>query len=149
MTDGHIWECKIGEVSGVLPLGADAPMRFAVARAYKEITGHEPLFLFSGWGGELDEGERAVVENREPDPLFYAEQRKRDAAHDLYEALREAVAYSEASSGLSGIPGASIAELAVTVESGGRFAFNIDRARAALAKACPTPAIGSGDHDAD
>jgi hypothetical protein len=62
-----IWDCKIGEVDAEkLPHGADLPMRQAVRKGYKELTGEEPLFIFSGWGGKLDEGERAVVENREP-----------------------------------------------------------------------------------
>lgn len=63
-----IWKCKIGEVADV-PTGSDLPMREAVARAYKEITGQEPVFIFSGWGGELTEPERAVVENRLPQPI--------------------------------------------------------------------------------
>ena len=60
-----IWTCKIGEVPSV-PSGADAPMRDAVADAYRQITGQDPAFIFSGWGGELEECERAVVENRLP-----------------------------------------------------------------------------------
>jgi hypothetical protein len=62
---GKIWSCKIGETASV-PSGADLPMREAVARAYEEITGESPVFIFSGWGAELTEPERAVVENREP-----------------------------------------------------------------------------------
>jgi hypothetical protein len=46
-------------------------MRDAVAEAYKQLTGTEPAFIFSGWGGELDECELAVVENRLPDPQKY------------------------------------------------------------------------------
>lgn len=62
-----IWTCKIGEChADFLPPGADGPMREAVERAYRELTGKTPLFIFSGWGGELDEDERAVVENRQP-----------------------------------------------------------------------------------
>ena len=62
-----IWSCKIGEVNeSLLPSGADGPMRDAVAKAYREITGCDPEFIFSGWGAELTEGERAVVENRMP-----------------------------------------------------------------------------------
>ena len=62
-----IWTCKIGECDDTdLPSGADGPMRAAVAKAYREITGREPDFAFTGWGGELDEPERAVVENRLP-----------------------------------------------------------------------------------
>lgn len=63
----NIWFCKIGEVdNSKVPRGADGPMREAVERAYQEITGEESEFLFSGWGAELTEGERAVVENRLP-----------------------------------------------------------------------------------
>lgn len=63
---GNIWHCKIGETDALLPNGADAPMRRAVARAYRELTGVDPEFIFSGWGQELTESERAVVEDREP-----------------------------------------------------------------------------------
>ena len=62
---GGMWFCKIGEHSP-LQRGADSPMRDAVAAEYKKLTGQEPAFIFSGWGGELTEGERAVVENRLP-----------------------------------------------------------------------------------
>lgn len=62
-----IWTCKIGECDeSELPDGADLPMRRAIQAAYAELTLTEPAFTFSGWGGELTEGERAVVENREP-----------------------------------------------------------------------------------
>lgn len=64
---GKIWYCKIGEVASLPELdGADLPMREAVTRAYEEITGEKPVFIFSGWGAELEERERAVVENRLP-----------------------------------------------------------------------------------
>lgn len=60
-----IWECKIGEVSReLLPSGADWPMRQAIAEAYCKLTGYKPKFIFSGWGAELTESERDVVENR-------------------------------------------------------------------------------------
>lgn len=60
----NIWDCKIGEVdSERLPDGSDYPMRQAVRRAYIEITGQEPDFIFSGWGGSLTEVERALVES--------------------------------------------------------------------------------------
>lgn len=58
----HIWECKIGAFSGQLELGSDAPMRKAVCKAYKEITGEEPNFVFSGWGAELTPEEQGVVD---------------------------------------------------------------------------------------
>jgi hypothetical protein len=58
-----IWYCKIGEVDEEkLPHGSDAPMREAVEQKYRELTGEEPVFLFSGWGAELTEFERIVVE---------------------------------------------------------------------------------------
>jgi hypothetical protein len=62
-----IWSCKIGEVDeaklrAAYPEGgADAPMRDAVREAYRQLTGEYPAFLFSGWGAELDEHERAAV----------------------------------------------------------------------------------------
>ena len=59
------WSCKIGEVLDLAP-GSDAPMRLAVARAYKELTGKEADFCFSGWGAELTQAERAVVDNLPP-----------------------------------------------------------------------------------
>jgi hypothetical protein len=37
-------------------------MRQAVAAAYVALTGLSPDFIFSGWGAELDEFEREVVE---------------------------------------------------------------------------------------
>ena len=61
-----VWTCKIGGPTSGLPSAADGPMRNAIARAYKEVTGVAPQFVFSGWGGSLDECERAVVENRDP-----------------------------------------------------------------------------------
>lgn len=60
-----IWYCKIGAAEPLVN-AADLPMREAVARAYREITGEDPSFLFSGWGAELTESERAVVEDRPP-----------------------------------------------------------------------------------
>lgn len=62
-----IWTCKIGAATDAsLPWGADFPMREAINAAYKALTGVDADFIFSGWGGELTEGERAVVENRLP-----------------------------------------------------------------------------------
>ncbi len=60
-----LWSCRIGEVEeDTLVLGADAPMREAVRKAYVELTGKEPKFIFSGWGEELSDVERDVVEGR-------------------------------------------------------------------------------------
>lgn len=61
----NIWWCKIGE-AGTLPKGADGPMRDAVSDAYKELTGKEPNFIFSGWGGKLTEAEQACIDDRKP-----------------------------------------------------------------------------------
>jgi hypothetical protein len=63
----NIWVCKIGGRIDELPGGQDAPMRQAVNAAFTVITGLEAEFCFSGWSGTLTEGERACVENREPD----------------------------------------------------------------------------------
>lgn len=59
-----VWECKIG-YSGPLPVGADAPMREAVRRAFVELTGLEPSFLFSGWGGSLTKSEKSVIAHQD------------------------------------------------------------------------------------
>lgn len=57
-----VWGCKLGVARrSELPDGADAPMRTAVERAYRELTGQEPDFCFSGWGEVLDEGELDAV----------------------------------------------------------------------------------------
>lgn len=57
-----IWSCKIGECEeGDLSEGADSPMRRAVEKAYREITGKNPNFIFSGWGAELTEYQREIV----------------------------------------------------------------------------------------
>lgn len=61
---GKIWECKIGEADFDYH-GADFPMRQAVREAYRQITGRDPVFLFSGWGAELTQSERDVVAAKE------------------------------------------------------------------------------------
>lgn len=69
------WYCKIGEVQrhdGHWRGSPDQAMRDAVSAAYLGVTGHVPDFTFSGWGAELEEHERAVVENREPNPQVIA-----------------------------------------------------------------------------
>lgn len=61
------WECKIGALGiARVPLGGDSPMREAVAQAFEQLTGQQAEFTFSGWGSQLTELERAVVENRDP-----------------------------------------------------------------------------------
>jgi len=65
---GSIWFCKVGECSPK-GYGADGPMREAVARTFESLTGEPPAFIFSGWGGELTPGERAVVNNTDPLPI--------------------------------------------------------------------------------
>lgn len=65
--DGDVWVCRIGGVRGLLPRGADLPMRQAVAKAFRDLFGREPDAIFSGWGNEFSEAERAVIEDRLPD----------------------------------------------------------------------------------
>jgi len=61
----QIWSCKIGEVDEeVPPKGADYPLRQAVKKAYKKLTGEDPKFCFSGWGAKLDEIEREVADGK-------------------------------------------------------------------------------------
>ena len=63
MGDERTWECKIGFADfSRLPPGSDGPMRQAVKQAFMELTGHEPLFIFSGWGGTLTDDERECVD---------------------------------------------------------------------------------------
>ena len=62
---GNIWSCKVGFARN-LPGQSDGPMRVAVQRAFHELTGANPEFVFSGWGSALTEPELAVVEDREP-----------------------------------------------------------------------------------
>lgn len=62
--DGAIWDCKIGIAPGTsvrLPGGADEPMREAVERAYKDVTGLDAEFCFSGWGADLTDDETKVL----------------------------------------------------------------------------------------
>lgn len=81
-----IWFCKIGGTGCELPGGADAPMRDAICDAFREVAGVEAQFIFSGWGQELTESERAVVENRAPSAEHYAQWRLTEAAPELLEA---------------------------------------------------------------
>lgn len=75
----RIWTCKIGGVVGALPPGADAPMRRAVEKAYFDLTGFHNEFDFSGWGGELDPGEREVVSHVNGEPKMNEEAQKAKA----------------------------------------------------------------------
>jgi hypothetical protein len=57
------WTCKIGSVKGVqIPLGADAPMRAAIRKAFKEVTGEDAEAIFSGWGSKFNEAELHVID---------------------------------------------------------------------------------------
>jgi len=58
------WSCLIGPAHpDELPGGADAPMREAVGKAFKILTGTDDLALFSGWGDHPNEPQRAVIAN--------------------------------------------------------------------------------------
>jgi len=58
----RIWSCKIGNVEDFdIPPGSDLPMRSAVERAFKELTGKEAHFNFSGWGDQLTADEIKIV----------------------------------------------------------------------------------------
>lgn len=63
----NIWTCKIGGRIDDLTGGQDAPMRHAAETTFKLVAGLDSEFCFSGWDGQLTEGERACVENRMPD----------------------------------------------------------------------------------
>jgi len=95
----RVWKCKIGGQADMLPMGADSPMRKAIRAAYLELTGCEPEFIFSGWAAKLTEGERAVVENREPSEThitariskFLADHESGPTTCMSHELLREAL----------------------------------------------------------
>lgn len=58
----QVWSCKIGIVGDVvLPGGADFPMRIAIQKAFREVTGVDAEFTFSGWNAQLTEAEKNVV----------------------------------------------------------------------------------------
>ena len=60
-----IWDCKIGTRDDVaLEMGSDFPMRQAIRDAYRQLTGREPEFLFSGWGGRLTASELSVINKK-------------------------------------------------------------------------------------
>ena len=61
----RVWDCKVGVLGELeLPGGADGPMRHAVEDAFFKVTGRHAHFMFSGWGGKLDEEELAVIDER-------------------------------------------------------------------------------------
>lgn len=60
----NIWTCKIGGEVNYLPNGADWPLRKAVELAFKDLTGNDADYCFSGWSGKLTPIERAVIENK-------------------------------------------------------------------------------------
>lgn len=64
ITEVRVERVKDISPADALPEGSDFPMRVAITEAYRKLTGREPNFLFSGWGEQLTELERAVVENR-------------------------------------------------------------------------------------
>lgn len=59
--EGKVWTCKIGPFKGKLPDGVNTPMRKAIQKAYKEITGEEADICFTDWGGEFTENEKKEV----------------------------------------------------------------------------------------
>lgn len=82
MTKQTVWTCKIGSLKHLeLPKAADAPMRDAVQACFNGLLGEYPEFIFSGWGGELDEYELAVQEERVPDDSKYL-------SEELYNILK-------------------------------------------------------------
>jgi hypothetical protein len=62
-----VWDCQIGVIGDlVLPPGADFPMREAILKAFKELTGRDAEFIFSGWGAKLTDVQRQIVETEGP-----------------------------------------------------------------------------------
>ncbi len=62
-----IWQCKIGEIElSKIPEIRNSPMRQAVDRAYQQLTGESPKFLFSDWKGQLSANQWQIVEDAKP-----------------------------------------------------------------------------------
>ena len=60
----RIWTCTIGGPVGDLPRQPDFTMRRAVFDAFRNLTGVDAEYCFSGWGrGALSRVERAIVDN--------------------------------------------------------------------------------------
>ncbi len=58
LADGvAVWRCKVGGRKAEIPWGGDFPMRQAVKDAYLALTGEEPEYVSSGWGGTLTDTE--------------------------------------------------------------------------------------------
>ena len=60
MSKELLWSCRIGAASSIPPY-ADQPMRDAIRKAYTELTGEEPDFIYSGWGEPLTEEEKTKI----------------------------------------------------------------------------------------
>lgn len=82
------WFCRIGETED-LPPESDQSMRNAASVAYKLITGKDADFIFSGWGDELPEEYRAVVEDREPNKAHFHEWTAQQTLDKLAQHLKE------------------------------------------------------------
>lgn len=69
--EGEVWQCRIGPVApGMLPRGADKPMRDAVEQALFAMCpsiDRSSVWVFSGWGERFDELEAATIEGRDTD----------------------------------------------------------------------------------
>ena len=60
----QVWTCKIiVPINAKLPWGFDAPPRQAAIEAI-ENADIEVISCFSGWGGEVDEAEKTIIEER-------------------------------------------------------------------------------------
>jgi hypothetical protein len=66
-----MWICKIGARSGAMRLasGVDEVMRKAAREAFRSVTGMDAEFIFSGWGGDLTEAEKLIVDDRVPEMM--------------------------------------------------------------------------------
>jgi hypothetical protein len=58
----RIWQCTIGGEADELPYGADLPMRTAISKAFRRITGREPPF--SGYLGKVFVDKWDALESR-------------------------------------------------------------------------------------
>lgn len=56
-----VWECRIVGFNVTLPQGADVPLRQAVEKAFRKLTGDDSVACFSSWDAELPAIEARIV----------------------------------------------------------------------------------------
>lgn len=129
---GAVWDCQIGGIDrATLPRGADAPMRKAVEQAFRNLTGKDAEFCFSGWGGKLTRLQLNVVR---PDEFPLSDRGKESSADMLARIGTDAQLWARAFLAMDFDPDSIDEGLLI-----GWFANAIEAGRIAQAASHPTP----------